>query len=211
MFAFIYGCSGQDSADDTQSIGTAVDSVSGEYAACAACHGAEGAGNQSMRAPGIANLADWYIERQLVNFREGIRSVDTEHTEAVQMQQLVANLDDAEIRNLAAQIAAFPDVKSELPAAGDRSIGRDYYYHQCGSCHGPAAVGNEILGAPGLAGLSEWYLSSQLEKFRSGKRGQHQADVYGAQMVFMMKKLTNSEELQDIVAYLQDPAAAESH
>ena len=35
---------------------------------CAQCHGADGRGNESISAPAIAGLPDWYIERQLNYF-----------------------------------------------------------------------------------------------------------------------------------------------
>ena len=43
------------------------------YAYCAYCHGANAEGLQTMNAPRMAGMTDWYLKRQLVNFREGIR------------------------------------------------------------------------------------------------------------------------------------------
>jgi cytochrome c oxidase cbb3-type subunit 3 len=41
---------------------------------CIACHGADGAGNQQMMgAAPIHRLSDWYLFRQVQNFRAGIR------------------------------------------------------------------------------------------------------------------------------------------
>lgn len=40
---------------------------------CSACHGARGQGNYALQAPRLAGLQDWYLKRQLHNFRQGIR------------------------------------------------------------------------------------------------------------------------------------------
>ena len=43
------------------------------YTTCAYCHGADGSGIQAMNAPRLAGMTDWYIARQLQNFKDGIR------------------------------------------------------------------------------------------------------------------------------------------
>ncbi|MEO0601601.1 MAG: c-type cytochrome, partial [Myxococcota bacterium] len=42
---------------------------------CAPCHGDLGAGNPDVAAPSVAGLPYWYVERQLYNFRNGLRGV----------------------------------------------------------------------------------------------------------------------------------------
>ncbi len=51
------------------------DVVAGErlYGTCQACHGADGEGIWALNAPGLAGQTDWYLVRQLQNFRSGIR------------------------------------------------------------------------------------------------------------------------------------------
>ena len=51
------------------------DAVRGKklYATCAYCHGDQGQGVQAMNAPRFAGMSDWYLARQLENFRDGIR------------------------------------------------------------------------------------------------------------------------------------------
>ena len=51
------------------------DVVSGEklYAVCAYCHGADGMGVQATNAPRMSGMTDWYLARQLQNFKDGIR------------------------------------------------------------------------------------------------------------------------------------------
>ena len=41
----------------------------------------------------------------------------------------------------------------------------------CAACHGVCGEGNLALRTPSIAGLPEWYVRQELEKFRSGQRG----------------------------------------
>ncbi len=43
------------------------------YRVCSYCHGADGQGIRAMNAPRAAGMSDWYLARQLENFREGVR------------------------------------------------------------------------------------------------------------------------------------------
>lgn len=43
------------------------------YTTCSMCHGKDGLGNWNSNAPRLAGMQDWYLVRQLNNFREQIR------------------------------------------------------------------------------------------------------------------------------------------
>jgi cytochrome c oxidase subunit 2 len=43
------------------------------YFTCSTCHGAEGQGRWGTNAPRLAGMSDWYLERQLRNFKSGRR------------------------------------------------------------------------------------------------------------------------------------------
>ena len=43
------------------------------YGSCAACHGATGEGNLGFNAPRLTGQDDWYLVRQLQNYRSGVR------------------------------------------------------------------------------------------------------------------------------------------
>lgn len=45
-----------------------------------------------------------------------------------------------------------------------------YEKKKCATCHGNQAEGNKGQKAPRLAGQYDWYLSKQLEYFKSGER-----------------------------------------
>lgn len=56
------------------------------YASCVACHGTEGEGNEALGGPALVGLNDWYLARQLRNFREGIRGSHPDDTYGNQMR-----------------------------------------------------------------------------------------------------------------------------
>ncbi|MGP1678628.1 MAG: c-type cytochrome [Burkholderiales bacterium] len=55
------------------------------YATCAECHGAAGEGIWSTHAPRLAHMSDWYLARQLQNFRHGIRGGHLQDFNGAQM------------------------------------------------------------------------------------------------------------------------------
>lgn len=73
------------------------------YAPCVGCHGAhaEGSGIESLA---IAWLDDWYIKRQLQNFRDGIVGYHERDIPGMQMRAAATTLTDNEIDQLAAFI-----------------------------------------------------------------------------------------------------------
>lgn len=46
------------------------------YAACLACHGPDGMGNQAMNAPALVYTNDWYLFEQLKKFKNKMRGAD---------------------------------------------------------------------------------------------------------------------------------------
>jgi cytochrome c553 len=66
------------------------------YAACAACHGAQGQGNQSLHAPGLAMRTDWYLATQLRNYRAGLRGTKNADVNGRQMRAMAASLRNEE-------------------------------------------------------------------------------------------------------------------
>lgn len=54
------------------------DATKGEglYATCIACHGPNGEGNQAMSAPPLHISGDWYLFRQIKNFKDKLRGAD---------------------------------------------------------------------------------------------------------------------------------------
>jgi len=174
----------------------------GSYMVCASCHGQQGEGNAAMNAPSLAGLPDWYVERQLKYYQQGIRGAHEEDTFGQQMAPMARTLvDEAAVRNVTAYIAGLEPANSAPTLGGDPQKGAGHYV-TCGACHGAQAQGNYALQAPRLAGQEDWYLKRQLDNFRSGIRGTHEADNYGHQMVLMARSLQDEQSVNDLLAYL---------
>ena len=77
------------------------------YAVCATCHGPQGEGMKEMNAPGLTGLADWYIVRQLENFKNGVRGKDPADTFGMTMAPMAMTLPDKQaMEDVAAYLAS---------------------------------------------------------------------------------------------------------
>lgn len=76
------------------------------YVTCQACHGPQGMGNEGLRAPPIANQADWYLFEQLRKFKAGWRGAHPEDTWGGTMRQGsgVMTLDNQAMLNVVSYI-----------------------------------------------------------------------------------------------------------
>lgn len=75
------------------------------YAVCGSCHGPNGEGNEALNAPALAGMETWYTERQLKNFKSGVRGSDPKDTYGMQMAPMAATLaDDQAIADVSAYI-----------------------------------------------------------------------------------------------------------
>jgi cytochrome c oxidase subunit 2 len=75
------------------------------YTACAYCHGAKGEGSWSTNAPPLAGRSDWYLARQLHQFREGNRGRHPQDFHGSQMARMSGVVPDGEpTENLLAYI-----------------------------------------------------------------------------------------------------------
>jgi cytochrome c oxidase subunit 2 len=177
---------------------------------CKTCHGDKGEGNASLKGPALTGLGEWYVFRQVVNFRNDVRGTAEADTLGRQMGAMVKTLKDtAAVRNVAAYIASLPEVETAEKLTGNWKNGENIYQSICGSCHGAEGKGNAKLDAPRLRSLPSWYLKNQFEKFKSGLRGTHLQDKFGAQMVSMVEMVKDEQSLLDVITYLRSelPAA----
>jgi cytochrome c oxidase subunit II len=62
------------------------------YQVCGSCHGWDGQGIQAVKAPRQAGLQDWYLARQLRNFKDGIRGTHLDDIYGHQMRQMAGML-----------------------------------------------------------------------------------------------------------------------
>ncbi len=180
------------------------DAVAGEplYATCAACHGPQGEGNLALNAPKLSGLEDWYIKRQLKYFQQGARGTHDKDVFGKMMAPMAATLvDDVAIENVVAYIKTLPDNPAPATVDGDAEKGKKIYA-TCGACHGPNGQGRWSANAPRTAGMSDWYMVTQLKNFKQGIRGAHPQDMYGPQMGLMADILVDDQAINDLVAYI---------
>lgn len=174
----------------------------GNYAVCVACHGVQGEGNPALNAPKLAGQEEWYIVRQLQHYKQGIRGAHEDDAFGKQMAPMASTLvDDSAVRNVAAYIATLPDNPASATITGDPEKG-ERLYRTCGACHGWQGQGIWALNAPRYAGMSDWYLATQLKNFQKGIRGAHPQDPYGPQMAMMAQSLRSEQAINDLIAYI---------
>ncbi|HEV2717905.1 MAG TPA: c-type cytochrome [Terriglobales bacterium] len=172
------------------------------FAVCSGCHGAQAEGNPALNAPKLSGQAEWYLRRQLKNFKTGARGTHDKDVYGKIMAPIAATLaNDAALDNVIAYIKTLPDNPAPTTVKGDAKNGQDTYV-TCAACHGADGRGAQATNAPRLKGMSDWYLITQLKNFQQGVRGAHPKDMYGPQMGFMAAILTDAKETDDLVAYI---------
>ena len=172
------------------------------YAVCQACHGANGEGNKALNAPRLAGQQDWYVARQVQNFKAGIRGGNPKDVFGMQMRPMAMTLaTDQVVEDVAAYIATLKGKVSAPTVKGDAKAGKAAYAI-CQACHGAQGEGNKTLNAPKLAGQQDWYLVRQLQNFKAGIRGTHAKDMFGMQMRPMAMTLANDAAVNNVAAYI---------
>src|SRR5205823_9353204 len=130
---------------------------------CVGCHGENGI-SQTENLPSLAGQPDQFIQWQLVYFRAGTRKNE-------QMQPVIEQITNEDIRNLGAYFASLtppknskPDDNPDLSKKGaEAAAGR-----RCASCHTDTYAGTKAVAR--VAGQREEYLVKALRDYKSGKR-----------------------------------------
>jgi cytochrome c oxidase subunit 2 len=172
------------------------------FAVCSACHGAQAEGNLALHAPKLSGQSDWYLRRQLRNFKDGARGTHDQDVFGKTMAPMAGTLtDDAAINNVVAYIKTLPDQPAP-PTLGatDTDNGRALY-STCAACHGVDGHGIQATNAPRLAGMSDWYLVTQLQNFGHGVRGLNPKDPYGPQMASMAAMLKDDRDRAELAGF----------
>ena len=128
---------------------------------CTMCHGARGLSDAN--SPNLAGQYPIAIYKELVDFKTGVR------VSAV-MAPLVANLSDADMRDLAAYYAYLPRLTDSSANNPPRIVASGAPLRgiaPCGACHGEIGA---KASAAWLEGQPVAYLRAQLEAFASGAR-----------------------------------------
>ncbi len=170
---------------------------------CAPCHRLEGGGNVAFSAPALAGQHEWYLVRQLHNFKEGARGAHAQDLQGMQMMPMARLLpDDQAIGEVAAHIAAMAPFDAPSSLQGDAEKGKAQFKGICLPCHGEKGQGNPLTNAPRIGGQADWYLLRQLTKFKEGVRGAHEKDTFGMQMAAMAKTLMDEQAMKDLSVYI---------
>ena len=141
--------------------------------------------------PSLAAQPDQFIQWQLVFFRAGTRKNE-------QMQPIVEQLNNEDIRNLGAYYASLPPPKKpkpdddpDLSAKGAQAAaGR-----RCASCHTDNYAGTKAVAR--VAGQREDYLVKALRDYKSGVRAGG-AKAAMADVAFSLSE----EEIEALAHYL---------
>ncbi|MBB6096054.1 cytochrome c553 [Povalibacter uvarum] len=83
------------------------------------------------------------------------------------------------------------------------ALADDVDLSQCALCHGTNGNGNPAVRAPKISGLDAAYLRRQLEIFRAGWRGTHEADERGNEMRAVAASLTDDAAIDRAVAHVR--------
>jgi cytochrome c553 len=141
---------------------------------CAACHAADG-NSIGPANPKIAGQIPEYLHKQLVDFKaQGGKKAARENSV---MAGMVANLSEADMKNLAAY---YSGQKLKPAAAADKdlaALGQKLWrggnaqtgVPACAGCHGPTGAGIPAQ-YPRVAGQYSEYLAAQLRAFKEGGR-----------------------------------------
>jgi len=170
---------------------------------CSQCHGETGAGNELFLAPAIAGLDQWYVESQLEYFRSGVRGLHPDDIAGMRMAPMSRTLkSDDDLKAVAAYVASLPTVRPEPTIEGGDVEAGKTSYALCASCHGPEAAGNQQMLAPRLRNASDWYLKTQIEKYKSGVRGSNPGNPNGGVMRGMAATLADEQAILNVIAYI---------
>ena len=174
------------------SLAYAADIAAGKEKAelCAACHGEAGI-SQTENIPSLAGQQDQFIQWQLVFFRSGARKNE-------QMQPIVEQIDNNDIRNLGAYFASLTPFKASTPDDNpdlSRKGAQAAAGRRCASCHTDTFAGTKAVAR--IAGQREEYLLKALHDYKSGVR----SGGAGAAMADVAYPLSD-EEITALAHYL---------
>jgi cytochrome c oxidase subunit 2 len=171
---------------------------------CAQCHGSRGEGNLGYAAPRIAGLPEWYVASQLRKFRAGTRGRHFDDHEGLRMRPMSLTLrGDDDVNAVSAHVAALPPVEVPVTLEGGDAARGTAGYAVCASCHGQRGEGSQEQSAPPLAGQSDWYLLSALQKFKDGVRGGDLNDMTAVMMRPMAMQLADQQAMKDVIAHIR--------
>ena len=127
------------------------------------------AATQRVLAPAIAGMPSWYVEKQLQNFKSGIRGLHAEDTGGLRMYPMSQWLrTEADQEAVAAYVASMPAIS---PSVNSKSMAMRRRARattpSVGACHGADRRRQPRHGRSAAHRQSDWYLYSSIEKYKS--------------------------------------------
>jgi cytochrome c553 len=109
---------------------------------------------------------------------------------------------EGDIESVAQYVASLEAVYPASTLRGNAGAGAAQYEAVCVACHGSTGLGDEILRAPPIVQLPDWYLVQELHDYRIGARGVNPADTWGMTMRANTLAMTD-QAMADVIAYVQ--------
>ncbi len=195
----------------------------GKAAPCAACHGLDG-NSADPANPKLAGQGEWFIARQLMLFKTGVRQ------NAV-MAPFAAPLSAQDMRDIGAyfenQTGRSGTADEGLVTAPGPHLGKKLYVvgeqlyrggdvargiPACMACHGPTGTGNPASAFPRLTGQHAGYTQARLESYRAGEMHGNARDFPNAPIMPAIARDLTDLEIGALSTYIEglhafDPSA----
>ena len=173
------------------------------FGMCKQCHGSDAGGTELFLAPAIAGLDQWYLQAQLEKFKSGARGLHPEDVGGLRMYPMSQWLRSAEdVVAVSEYVAAMPRLSIESTIEGGDAHKGETAYALCAACHGKEGEGNQQMNSPPLRGMSDWYLMTTMQKFKSGVRGSNTKNPTEMLMRGMALSLADEQALKDVIAHI---------
>ena len=91
--------------------------------------------------------------------------------------------------------------KALVPPPAESGAQKELFDKVCAVCHGKNGEGSQILTAPSIAGLPDWYILEQIEKFRADLRGTSSEDRPG-QIMHNLVRALDDKQLQGVAGLI---------
>ncbi len=169
---------------------------------CKNCHGVQGLGGKEGKYPRIAGLPQFYIEKQLTDFKYRKRS----NKPMVPVFKNWRFNQDA-IAAVAAYVTQLPTAELNIPAYEPEAemlaqfdsreemeeVGEDIF-QDCIQCHGEKAAGKTDKETPPLVKQYSNYLRKQIGDFATGRRVHENSEPLFAEL--------EADEVEALLAYI---------
>lgn len=189
LMLFTAQVSAGDSPEDIKQRIGAGDPVAGKEksALCQGCHGEDG-NSPTPDFPKLAGLYASYIQKQINDFKSGLRK------DPVMTDMAATITDPKDLLDIAAYFASQPVMKGATPAVNKNGMARFNDSNGCGACHGANGKGNP--SAPAIGGQHKEYIVKQLKDFKSGARRNEASGIMA-----MYAGMLSDAAMEDVASY----------